>query len=99
MKDIYLKHRYLVENNRYEWRNILSTVSDIGPIFHMDFSENYSERQNLKQQSAHFSKQQFSLHCKVKHDCNTETEKSPYSYYYHLSDDLTHDAVFTCIVA
>lgn len=48
IKDMYLKHRYLVENNKYGWRNILSTVSDIGPIFHMDFSENYSERQNLK---------------------------------------------------
>lgn len=36
-------------------------------------------------------KQQSSLYCTVRYHCNKETEKPSYSYYYHISDDLTHD--------
>lgn len=97
-RHIYLKHRYLVENDKQEWRNILNTISDIGPIFHMDFSENLSGTPKFEPQSDHFSKQQFSLHCTVKYDCNIETEKPSYSYYYHLPDDSTRDAVFASTV-
>ena len=53
------------------------------------FLKIFLEHQNLNQ-SAHFLKQQSSLYCTDRYHCNKETEKPSYSYYYHISDDLTH---------
>lgn len=85
----YLLHRYQVSNDNYVWKSILSTVAQLGPIYHMDFSENISVTPKFEPQSAHFSKRQFTLHCTVKHDENNNT------YIYHLSNDLKHDDTFT----
>ena len=93
-RHIYLKHGYLPEKEKYEWSNILSTISDISSIFCKDFSENLSGTPKFELLSAHFLKWQFSLHCTVEHDCNIESE----NLQYHLPDDLTHDAVFTSTV-
>ena len=60
----------------------------------MDFSENLSGTPKFEPQSDHFSKQQLSLHSTVKYDCNIETDEPSCSYYYHLPNDSTHDAVF-----
>ena len=54
------------------------------------FLKIFLECQNLNQ-SAHFLKQQSPLYCTVRYHCNKETEKPSYSYYYHISDDLTHE--------
>ena len=40
MKHSYLKHRYQVTNDKFEWQNILNTSNDYGTIFHLDYSEN-----------------------------------------------------------
>lgn len=90
-----MKHRYLAEQGKHEWSNILSKISDISPTFHMDFSENLCGMSKFEPQTAHFLKWQFSLYSTVKHDCNTSTDKLSYSHYCHLYDDFTCDAVFT----
>ena len=58
----------------------------------MDFSENVSSTPKWEVQDAHFSKQQYSLHCTVAH-LNNE-----YEYLYHLSDDPLHDAKMVAAV-
>ena len=93
-RHIYLKHGYLPEKEKYEWGNILSTISDISSIFRKDFSENLSGTPKFELLSAHFLRWQFSLHCTVEHDCNIESG----NLQYHLPNDLTHDAVFTSTV-
>ena len=61
----------------------------------MDFSENLTQMHKFERQSSHFNKQQYLLHCTVKHVDNT---KSMYEYMYHLSDDLKLDHAFTSAV-
>ena len=77
----YLVHKYEVFNDMHHWPVILSTTSEIGSIYHMDFSENISQMHNSGPQSSHFNKAQYSLHCTVRHGANGNL------YLYHLSDE------------
>ena len=43
MQKQYLVHKYEVFNDMHHWPVILSTTSEMGPIYHMDFSENISQ--------------------------------------------------------
>ena len=90
-KKLYTMHKY-VYNDTFHCPNILSTTTDIGEIYHLDYSENIAQQYKYEPQSAHFSKRQFSLHCTVKH---TPTLNE---YIYHLSDEMRHDHVFTTTV-
>ena len=92
---MYTTHKYQVFNDQFHWPKILATANDIGEIYHMDYSENLSQQYKFEPQSSHFNKQQFSLHCTVKH---TSNEDSPYHYMYHLSDEMKHDSAFTSVV-
>ncbi len=56
----------------------------------MDFSRNISGTPKYEVQSAYFNKRQHSLHVTVAHE---SPEKN--KYFYHLSDDMTHDFAFT----
>ena len=90
MKQQYTVHRYQVENDKYEWKNILNTViNETGTIFHLDYSENLQGTPKFEPQSAHFSKKQY-IHCTVSH-VNTN-DKENYEYLYHLSNDTKHDS-------
>ena len=53
----------------------------------MEFSENIAMKPKFEVQDEHFSGKQYSLHCSV---VKTGTQK----YFYHLSDDTTHDPEF-----
>ena len=66
----------------------------IGVIYHMDYSENLSQQYKYEPQSSHFNKNQYSLHCTVKH---TGAINSPYEYIYHLSDEKKHNFAFTSV--
>ena len=90
LKEKYLLHRYQVENDRMEWRKIIETNHQFGPLFHLDYSENVSGTPKFEPQDAHFSKRQFSLHCTVVHFGDKE-----HHFLYHLSDDLTHGWCYT----
>ena len=92
-KDKYLLHRFQIQNDKYIWKHILETVDDYGPIFHMDYSGNIQATPKYEPQSAYFSKRQFSLYCTVMH-CEGDSNK----FVCHLSDDLSHDSVFTMAV-
>ena len=89
--------KFLVYNDKHHWPRILATVAQLGPIYHMDYSENMSQLHKYEVQSAHFNKRNYSLHCTVEHVDVTENPylKSPYIYHYHLSDEMRHDAAFT----
>ena len=88
----YTTHRYQIENDKFVFPKILETTDKFGRVFWMDFSENVSGTPKWEVQDAHFSKQQYSLHCTVAH-LNNE-----YEYLYHLSDDLLHDAKMVAAV-
>ena len=60
-------HKFDVYNDTFHWPHILSTTTDIGEIYHLDYSENIAQQYKYEPQSAHCSKRQFSLHCTVKH--------------------------------
>ena len=94
MKNDYLYHRYQIVNDRFEWKSILHTTREYGMIFHLDFSENITGTPKLEPHSAHFNKNQYSLHCTVGHHINEEDEIVN-AFYYHLSDDNIHDWSFT----
>ena len=90
--ETYLNHRYEIKNDQYIWPKILAET-DLGYVFHMDFSENISATPKFEPQDAHFSGKQTSLHCTVIHTPNL-SEKD-FQYAYHFSDDKNHDASFT----
>ena len=94
-KKDYTCHKYQVFNDKFHWPRILATCEDIGVIYHMDYSENLSQQYKYEPQSSHFNKNQYSLHCTVKH---TDNKNSPYEYIYHLSDEKKHDFAFTSMV-
>ena len=77
LKKVYTTHKYQVFNDQFHLPKILATANDIGEICHMDYSENLSQQYKFETHSSHFNKQQFSLHCTVKH---TSNEASPYYY-------------------
>ena len=91
-KKSYTKHKYQVHNDIFHWPRILSTSVDYGNIYHMDFSENLAQSYKYEPQSSHFNKQQYSLHCMVKHF------QGNFEYLYHLSDEKKHDHAFTATV-
>ena len=91
--DEYLLHRYQVSNDNFVWKQVLENTED--PVFHMDFSENLGPTPKEEVQPAHFAKRQFSLHCTVKLPTGGSKENT---FIYHLSDDLSHDVVFTMAV-
>ena len=86
LKKEYTYHKYQVYNDSHHWSTVLGTTSEIGPIYHMDFSENLMQIHKLKPQSSLFSKAQYSLHCTVKHCSDSDT--LPYQYLFHLSDAI-----------
>ena len=91
----YMNHRFEIKNDIYYWPRI-SGNSNLGYIFHMDFSENVSCTPKFEPQDAHFSGKETSLHCSV--------VSKPYmlekecTYVYHLSNDRTHVSAFTVSV-
>ena len=70
-----MKKEYLIflYNDKFHWPKILVTTEAIGPIYHMDFSENLSQQFKYEPQSCHFNKKQYSLHCTVEHTGNSES--------------------------
>ena len=86
----YLHHRYEIKNDHYLWPQILENTQ-LGYVFHMDYSENISCAPKFEPQDAHFSGKQVSLHCTVVH--SPDVLKPEYAY--HLSDTKRHDSVFT----
>ena len=88
----YLVHMYEVFNDIHHWPVILSTTSEMGLIYHMDFSENISQMHKFEPQSSQFNKAQYSFHCTVRHGANRNL------YLYHLSDEKLHDYAFTTAV-
>ena len=95
VKKDYTCHKYQVFIDKFHWPKILSTCEDIGVIYHMDYSENLSQQYKYEPQSSHCNKNQYSLHCTVKH---TGDNNSPCEYIYHLSDEKKHDFAFTSVV-
>ena len=89
MQKQYLVHKYEVFNDMHHWPVILSTTSEMGPTYHLDFSENISQMHKFKPQSSHFNKAWYSLHCTVRYGANGNL------YLCHLSDEKRHDYVFT----
>ena len=85
-------HKYHVNNYICYCPQILSSIETIGPIYHMDFSENLPQLFKHEPQSSHFNKKRYSLHCTVMHD--KEGNKS----IYHLSDHFEHNFAFTFCV-
>ena len=61
--------------------------------------ENIQVTPKYEPQSAHFNKQQYSLHCTVVHTSNIdlETDKN-FCYLYYLSEKNKHDFVLTFAV-
>ena len=82
LKKEYTYYKYQVYNDIYHWFVVLGTTSEIGPIYHMDFSENFLQIHKFKPQSSLFSKAQYSLHCTVKDcsDSDTLTYQSKYVF-------------------
>ena len=86
---LYLVHRFEYKNDQFHWPQILD-LTDLGHVYHMDYSENISCTPKFEPQDAHFSGKQTSHHYTVIHEPSGEI-----LYVYHVSDDRTHDAAFT----
>ena len=86
----YLLHRYDVKNDQFIWPLIQEKCNERNEyIAHMDYSENLNEKPKFEIQPHHFSAEQHSLHCSV-----VETPDGNF-YFYHFSDEKTHDWRFT----
>ena len=81
----YLRHRSHVANIKITLPLIHESFN--GKCIEIDFSENIAMKPKFEVQDAHFSGKQYSLHCSV---VKAGTQK----YFYHLSDDTTHDPEF-----
>ena len=93
LKQKYLAHKFQVYNDMYHWPQILS-ATEFGPIYHMDYSENLCQSFKYEPQSSHFNKNQYSLHCTIKHGANSN------KYIYHLSNELSHNFSYTyCVIS
>ena len=81
----YLRHRSHVAN----MKNTLPLIRELfnRKCIEMDFSDNIAMKPKFEVQDGHFSGKQYSLHCSV-------VEKGTQKYFYHLSDDTTHDPEF-----
>lgn len=89
MGDKYLKHRTYVDNVTSVFPILRENYE--GAFIELDFSQNLNLRPKDEAQSAHFSGNQFTLHCSI-------VEPSPFHYNYHLSDDTKHDPTFVDFV-
>ena len=58
-----------------------------GKYIELEFSENFALKPKHEFQDAHFSGNQYSLHCTI-------VEPGENKCVYHLSDDTNHDPVF-----
>ena len=81
----YLRHRSHVANIKITLPLIHESFN--GKCIEIDFSENIAMKPKFEVQDAHFSGKQYSLHCSV-------VEPGIQKYFYHLSDDTTHDPEF-----
>ena len=81
----YLRHRSHIANIK----NTLPLIRESfnGKYIEMNFSENIAMKPKFEVQDAHFSGKQYSLHCSI-------VEAGIKKYFYHLSDDTTHDPEF-----
>ena len=52
-------HRYQVCNDSYHWPQILNTVGDLRPIYHMDYSENITQSFKYEPHESHSNKKQY----------------------------------------
>ena len=92
-KKVYTCHKFQVFNDQFHWAN--SNCDQTSEIDYMDFLDDLSQQYKYEPQSCHFSKQQYSLSCTVKHTC---CENYPHEYFYHLSGDMRHNFAFTLSV-
>ena len=66
MAQLYLVHRYEIVNDNFLWPQLqILAESNLGYIFHQDYSENISSTPKFEPQDAHFSGKQTSLHSSV----------------------------------
>ena len=81
----YLRHQSHVANIK----NTLPLMRELfnGKCIEIDFSESMAMKPKFEVQDAHFSGKQYSLHCSI-------VEPGIQKYFYHLSDDTTHDPEF-----
>lgn len=56
MKKEYSIHKYQIYNDKFHWPKILATIEIIGPIYHMDYSENLGQQFKYEPQLSHFNK-------------------------------------------
>ena len=93
-KKQYCSHRFHEANEKFEWPKITSTINQYGTIYWIDYSENIPACiPKDEPQAAHFCKTQISLHCTVGLKMNDIQPE--YSYFYHFSNNNTHDSVYT----
>ena len=92
-KKLYTCHKFQVFNDQFHWAN--SNCDQTSEINYMDFPDDLSQQYKYEPQSCHFSKQQYSLCCTVKHTC---CENYPHEYFYQLSGDMRHNFAFTSSV-
>ena len=62
-------------------------------IFFIKTSENIVQMFKEEPQSSHFNKNQFLLHCAVRHKVDDSIQ-----YEYHLTNDKKHDSAIVSIV-
>ena len=92
-REAYLVHRYECMNDNFIWQQILDR-SELGYIFHLDFSENVGCTPKFKPHDTHFSGKKTSLHCNVVYAPGAPKP----IYAYHFSDDKNHDSVYVDFV-
>ena len=86
----YLLHRYDFKNDQVIWPLIQEKCDERNEyIAHMDYSENLKEKPKFETQPHHYSGEQHSLHCSVVQTPNGNL------YFYHFSDEKSHDWKFT----
>lgn len=74
-------------------------MSELGPIFHLYYSEKIQVTRKYEPQSAHFNKRQYSVYFTVVHTSNIDSETGKrFCCLYHLSDKKKHDFAFSFAV-
>ena len=86
----YLLYQFEIKNDLLHGPQILSDT-DVGYLFHQDYSENISCTRKYGTQEVYFSSKQLSLHCTVVYGSERE---SKYAYI----NDKGHDSAFTLLV-
>ena len=78
----YLRHRSLVANIKITGAKIRESFNE--NIVRWDFSENIAMKPKFEVEDAHFSGNQYFLHCSI-------IEPGTQKYFCHLRDNSTHD--------